>query len=465
MSDYLIITSSGGGGHIVAANAIHHYKLKKNPENRVQQFDVMRSGCSYGTTFGTKCTDMWDEAQRKGDVEKQKRLMSLQPITEAFFFLGAFFTVLYQLLTFKTLPKKVICTQLLNLYAITLAVRLANLIRYKEERKITKLDLYVTDLPTDKATHILGSLRRLHMVSQSSFDMIRLHTPKCAQDDSDTFWKQVYLKPNQIKYESLPVSEAFSKVEDLPLPRTTVDVSILKENIKEDYNLRGQDKVGLIMLGTAPEESAILGYVDEIIKQSNEKSNFSDDKDSNAYFFVSCGKAQSGKSTNELYEKVMNKISQANLHPRLKIVPFTNQPVPLIFARSDMTITRSGGITSAEILALKERPDDQKRVLIHSPFQGIPQGSNGEPEKDKSKIQEYLIDKIPLWENGHADYLALKKNVKAQIVTPHFIGEELTQFFQSKKLSFDLIHKFEQPKPIASRVKNQSSMPSTMARS
>ena len=54
----------------------------------------MRSGCSYGETIGKKCTDMWDDAQQQGNVAKQRELIKLQPVAEAFFFLGTFFTLL-----------------------------------------------------------------------------------------------------------------------------------------------------------------------------------------------------------------------------------------------------------------------------------------------------------------------------------------------------------------------------------
>ena len=50
----------------------------------------MRSGCSYGETIGKKCTDMWDDAQQQGNVAKQRELIKLQPVAEAFFFWAPF---------------------------------------------------------------------------------------------------------------------------------------------------------------------------------------------------------------------------------------------------------------------------------------------------------------------------------------------------------------------------------------
>ncbi len=260
MSDYLIISSSGGGGHKIAAEALYGHKLQKNPENRAVQLDVMRSGCSYGSWIGKKCTDAWDKAQARADVEKQHYLVKLQPLSEALFFLGTFFTVLNRLLQGETLPKKVICTQPLHLLAITAAVRTANTIRFKEERKITKVDLYLTDLPTEKAIHFLGSLRRLHFFSRKSFNMMRVHSPEPVCKDVNAFWKsQAHLQPHQIKTEPLPVSAAYKNPDALPLPKTAAEITIktftpcekremekLYPNQNGHFQIAPQDKVDLL---------------------------------------------------------------------------------------------------------------------------------------------------------------------------------------------------------------------------
>lgn len=118
-----------------------------------------------------------------------------------------------QLLKLDSLPKRVICTQPLHFFAIILAVRLANFIRYKDNKQIQRIDLYLTDLPTNKAIHFTGGLRRLHMLSQRCFEMIRLHTPKPVEPDADAFWKkEAHLEPHQIKYGSLPLSEPFKNL-------------------------------------------------------------------------------------------------------------------------------------------------------------------------------------------------------------------------------------------------------------
>lgn len=499
MSEYLIITSSGGGGHKIAAEALRECKKMKNSANKIHELDVMRSSCSFGSFIGKKCTDMWDNAQQVGDVDKQHHLVQLQPIAEAFFFLGTFFTVLHMLLTAQTLPKKVICTQPLHFLAITLAVKAANFFRFNEHRKITRVDLYLTDLPTDKAEHFLGSLRRLHWLSQSCFEMIRLHSPEPIAKDLPAkleFWKNhAHLQPHQIKHQPLPLNPAFKEPHNLPLPgeATNLSLSLFTEQEREamamleleqkealsdthQFNIKAEDKVGLIMLGSVPEKDALIQYVDSIIEASN-KQHFDPDGPT-YYFFVACGGGgqMNAEGEESLYSTICTKIAAAHyknlakrfvplnkdpaspapphehsiiedtpktpesdqenifascdtteqnllhyLSPKVKIIPFIGQPVAKIFARSDLSITRSGGMTSAEIMALKKREGDNKQILIHSPEKKIPEGNHKE-------VRQHLLKKIPLWENGNAQYLALNSNVNADIINPVLAKNVLQDF-------------------------------------
>ena len=331
-----------------------------------------------------------------------------------------------------------ICTQPLHFFAIILAVRLANFIRYKDNKQIQRIDLYLTDLPTNKAIHFTGGLRRLHMLSQRCFEMIRLHTPKPVEPDADAFWKkEAHLEPHQIKYGSLPLSEPFKKPDLLPLPGIAVEIKIQTYSDSErdaiarltqsqsaesigSFKIRENDKVGLVMLGSVPDKSAVLDYVDEIIHASIQNPPLDEENAPIFYFFVSCGKPENGGQN--LFRKVFEKIGESNLNSRIKIIPFSSQPVAPFFARSDLTITRSGGMTSAEIKALKDREKDNKRILIHSPVKASPTGT-------KEEIQETLLNGIPLWEEGNAQYLVEYNKVNAEIVTPALAQQELSKFF------------------------------------
>ncbi|MCE5319303.1 MAG: hypothetical protein LLG04_18305 [Parachlamydia sp.] len=442
MADYLIITSSGGGGHKIAADAIQQKKAQMYPTNRFDQLDVMRSGCSYGSRIGKNCTDSWDNAQQRGDVKKQLQLVRMQPVAEALFCLGTFFTVLRRLLQGEKLPKKVICTQPLHLLAITEAVRVANLIRFKEKRKITKVDLYLTDLPTSKAEHFFGALRRLHFISKRNFKMVRVHAPEPICLDGQTsqqFWKsQAHLQPHQIKIEAMPVSAQYKNPASLPMPGSAFvsDIKLFSNDEKAEMeklnmpdgrcSISENDKVGLLMLGSVPERFAILGYVDGIAAAARESAL--EESGPNHYFFIACGSKEQnggadGLNNDSLYKAVCKQIRDAKLPRRVKIVPFIGQPVAPIFGRSDLSITRSGGMTSAEILALKSRKGDNKRVLIHAPLKKVLEGTQEEKRKQ-------LMACIPLWENGNADYLVQSPKVAAEVVNPKLAQAEFKVFFK-----------------------------------
>jgi hypothetical protein len=137
-----------------------------------------------------------------------------------------------------------------------------------------------------------------------------------------------------------------------------------------------------------------------------------------AYFFVACGNASENieggsLKSNSLYKRVCKKIAEKVPESKIKVVPFIGQPVAQIFARSDIPLTRSGGITAAEHIKLTQREGDDKKIFIHS------------PQKKVAAIREELLKMIPLWENGNARYL--EENNGATITNPSLIGAAITK--------------------------------------
>ena len=157
------------------------------------------------------------------------------------------------------------------------------------------------------------------------------------------------------------------------------------------------------MLGSVPEESAVMGYLEKFLQSSESLTQ----REGDCYFFIACGsqdenivKGSKKLKKNSLYQKVLDRISkEKNLNKKIRIEPFIGQRVFSIFGRSDLYITRSGGLTSAEIIKLKgrfkegETHRDPKKVCIHSSAKGA------------NASKEALLEAIPLWENGNAGYL------------------------------------------------------------
>lgn len=413
MSDYIVISSSGGSGHKVAAKMLMDLKKAKDPSRQTLELDVMSSGCSFGSFIGETLTGMWNVAQQEGDIYRQRNLFVLQPLAEKIFFASTFVTVLWKLLWCKEAPK-VVCVQPLHLLAITSAVMAANFLKFRT-KKIEKVDLYFTDLPSVKAEHFMGALQRLHNISTRAFNMVRVCAPDPIDEKGQSnqeFWSQHNVK--WIKKKSLPLNLSFKELDNLPLPGTD---QLIRLKNGEEYKVQAKDKVGFIMLGSNPEKTAILNYIDGFIKAGN-KRKFNEN-DPVHYLFVACGKSED----NELLKKALKKVQDANLDAHVKIVPFENQSITSIFARSDMSFTRSGGMTASEILALKSRSGDNKKIYIHSPINETLIGS------DKN-VKKYLLGHIPLWENGNAEQLMWHKDVQAEVIYSLGAFDIFEQFFK-----------------------------------
>lgn len=413
MPEYVVITSSGGSGHNVAAECFAAKKRDKDSASVVHVLDVMRSGCSFGSKLGTLMTNLWDEAQQQGDIFRQRRLFVMQPMVEKLFFVSTFLTVLIQLLRCESAPKKVVSVQPLHLSAIVSAVRAANFLKFRQ-KKIEKIDLCFTDLPSEKAEHFIGALKRLREASQEAFDMIRVCAPDPIEKNgevSKTFWESHNI--THIKRKSLPLSVHFRKPDLLPLPATDQAIHLVNG---DTHLVKAKDKVAFVMLGSCPETNAVLNYIDSFITAAKRRKFH--EGDPVRYLFISCGKGED----NDLLKVAKKKVREAGLNSHVRVIPFGSQDISSIFARSDLSITRSGGMTSSEINALKNREKDNKRVYIHSPFSTYIVGL------DENDVRATLLDSIPLWENGNAEQLMWNPKVQAEVTNPRLSFDVFSQY-------------------------------------
>ncbi|MBN2479222.1 MAG: hypothetical protein JXA94_03255, partial [Parachlamydiales bacterium] len=111
---------------------------------------------------------------------------------------------------------------------------------------------------------------------------------------------------------------------------------------------------------------------------------------------------------NFIYESIKNNI---NYPQNLKIIPMSFQDdttIAPLFFRSDATITRSGGSTILELLAVANG-----KVLIHS----------------EGKLKQNLIKGMPYWEVGNALYLKKFKN--SELVNTDNFVDQLELLFSS----------------------------------
>lgn len=394
--------TSGGSAHERAMEDL----CRRNPH--ILQVNVLNSNCTFFPGLGRFCAWAWNTAQQKGDVKLQVLLGNLQKLAEKIFYLPTYYTVL-KILQSKEghLPERVVATSPIFLAAICRAVVEAN--KMANGRSIASVDLYMIEPPTDDALYYFDTIKGLPSDHRR---LIRLYAQHPIQEDieksssEEQYWlNKAGLTFDQIVFDP-PVKEVFKQADAL-LPRPGDPLALQLKGYSDPFFIRAEDRVGLIMLGGIPTCEAILHYIDAAITLAeNERIACHPGRN---YLFVGCGKETLG-----LYDRVHAYLDSRPSPAHLKIVPFLNQPVEQIFGRSDFSITRTGGMTSLEILELKRRRGDDKLILLHAQLKD----SEFEEGSDQETHQEYLITKgIPLWEGGNARYLR-KALPGVSVVTP-----------------------------------------------
>ena len=406
----LIITSSGGGGLLQAAKAKQQEILSRSPEAEVMVRNIMEDWI--WPWLGKSFVEMYNTGQRRGNLLIQRICTWAMPAGECIFWLFSFFHCLKTLFTEKV--DRVLDTQVMGTAAIIKAIRIYN---FRAKKKVF-LEKVIVDMPTAKATHFLGPIRKL---SASDRKQIRLATIKpllrAGETESDFWQMHCRLGLSQIHYEDLFVRSAFLKLRAKPQP-DRLDLCVSYQS-QEELNLIFQslakgsifykvDKKGLkiqidqemrvisLLLGSQPAVQSTLRYVKNWIELARAW------RQTRAILFVFCSKY--GKGESSLLRAVSDLVANSAPPRHLTIVPlsFQNEEVVApLFARSDITCTRSGGQTAMEVMCVLP-----KSIWIHSEAKKRPYALSNQE----------LLDGIPGWESANAAYLQQK--VGARLVTP-----------------------------------------------
>lgn len=417
----LVITTSGGGGHLQAASARILEEQLTNPDGNVFRYDVVAS--AGGKWFGKFMIRIWDKTQRRGSVRALELFAKIIPLFDLMFWLPVFFHILYKLLIHKI--DHVVDTQPTCLSSITTAVRTYRFLK-KENIFIEKI---LTELPTGYASHYLTPIKRLGEKSRS---LIRLVTTKPLLTDNETaeiFWqKYCGLSTQKISYGDFPIRPGFKKYQKKQKINETLTLSIKLKNNQEKVLLQEilnkvkiegffeetslkltiepNNKVTTLMLGSQAVQEASLRYVKNFIDVIKSDPNTS----TNQYFFVFCSYKQleAVPLQEQIHHLIMN---TPDYPPNLMIIPMSSQEDDLIaplYFRSDATLTKAGGVTAMELIAVaqgkiwihhEDRPDLLERFLVNNPF-----------------FTMHSYKGMPKWEYGNATYLEEIKG--AQMITP-----------------------------------------------
>jgi hypothetical protein len=410
--NFLLITTSGGGGHLQAAQAKRNEVFEKYPEAKIVEKNVVET--AGGKYLGKFMIDfVWNKAQRKGSVHALNLCAFSIPIFDFLFWIPIFYQIYHLLKTYDI--DHVIDTQPMASSAIASAVYFYKKISNKE----IFIEKVLTELPTIKSAHYLKPLARLGVKKRN---LIRLSTipplkePYLTEED---FWfAQAGLRQDQVMYRPLPIRPSFLKKPNLFQDPLELVISykdekeknllenLLPKNVKLDAGsyllpLPKEDIVVSLMLGSQPPQQAFLSYVENFIAFVK---NFHGVK--NFWFFVFCSDKPSDPIP--LQQRICSLVnSTENFPSHLRIIPMSNQKdhvIAPLYYRSDATITKAGGITSMELLQTA-----QGQIWIHY-------------ENSNSWIQKILgfyckkNQGMPEWEYGNVLYLQNKK--QAALITP-----------------------------------------------
>ncbi len=403
MGKVLIITTSGGSGHLQCAAAKMLEIQRKDKDASFIYVDILRA---WHSPIGFMGALLYKFLQVRAWIGCLERLAKLSELA-TFIFWPKIFVIACIALFFRK-AERVIDTQPLCSSATIKAIRLCN---YFFKTRIM-LEKFFADMPTDQNRHYGKNIKRL---SAADKKLLRIISPKPLLDkhaSEEAFWQDfcgVGLKNVDNEFF---VREGFKAYMEKKAPVKPFNVHIVEKDKRRkaclrrilekgsscyrendgcfDFAIEPESLMLTMVLGTFPGFKAQKSYVDRIISHCNEdKKSF--------ILFLYCN--------DEMRAWLLAVVNRATYPANLTIVAFSHQDDQVLgnlYFKSDVTITRSGGQTTQELLCTRKG-----RVYIHS-----------EAAKDENPLKG-----IAFWEAGNARYLI--KYLNGKIITPSILSELL----------------------------------------
>jgi hypothetical protein len=421
----IVIDSRGGGGHISVGQSATAEWSSKGANHITNTIDFLGQdiigsvNIPFIGSIGDFAVYHWNNAQISGNVSQLKNTADLRWFSDLIFYPIAIRKFTEYLRSLDDQPEQIISSQALCIDALAQAILTVN----KERKWNMKLQVHMSDLPTEKAEHFYKSLRNIGYNKKLS-EIVTLYSPTEPQcqtgETSANFWKRHIGDIKVLYFDKIPIRKSFfenhctiGKDVDLSLRLNhSNELTVLKLGTKNpafpdqlgqnkiiDFHVGKNDKIATLMLGSQPPKNAINDYVHAFIKgAAAEKAALNDaaakknlppvaDEDLPKYnLFIFCGRPESLNDKNQVneilrkLEKDLRSYSKENkafeLPSNLRIIPFTHQDdktlAPLLH-RSNLTITKSGGSTCFELIQLNQDHDHQslnsserRNVFIHS---------------------------------------------------------------------------------------------------
>ncbi len=430
---FLLITTSGGNGNLQAAIAKEQQLKEDYPKAKIAKIDLLLQGLSF---LGRIIPHFWNTYQKRGSTKRLEWMASKLQWFDVVFWPYVFFWTLYHLK--KQSPDRVFDTQPLATAGIIRAIRVYNFWQKKE----LVLEKILLEFPTKQASSILFPIRRLSKKNQKYLKLITVEPLLEEEKTEGEFWeKYCKLSKEEVNYQNFVIRKPFLEYQrrkrrevpfsfsfSFPSEREKEEVQRIVEKRKKigffsqrsfRFEIAPSDILITVLLGSQSAYLAKIKYLKIIMEVA---SKF---PEKNLYVASFCPHSPSEKKT--LFSMVCKEVSKKKDFPsNLTIIPLSFQPDEVIaplFFRSDITLTRSGGQTSMELLAVARGIS-----FIHSEI------------SYKTEELESLLKGIPCWESGNALYLIRKK--EAEVVTPYIFSSHLEKALEKRMAPSSLsVHK------------------------
>lgn len=423
---YLVMDNAAGGGHVQVANFMEG-ALNAGGKDRVVKREIYKT--CLGKWIGNYATNSWNSDQKNERIAKINSLTKIQFIFDILIAIPVFFSTWAMLRKHKI--EHVVNVQPMGLKAIIYAVRIENFMRslFKGAGQI-KVSLIMTDLPTDQTVNFFSPLKRLSKRDRAVLQVFTT-TPLVQKGETEaTFWaKHANLSLDNVKtYPDFPLRPAFRAVADQdrtqpinlgiqchsPAAKADLERALRSPAGAEvpagaegnlTHRINPDDRVITIMLGSQASFDATIAYVEKLVELSPRE------EDRQTKIFVCCGDPKPGEPS--LIAALYEKVATLDKPESVLIAPLSRQDdkvlAPLI-ARSDVTITRSGGLTAMELQAVATG-----KILIHSAAKPVKEGVE--------LTQKQLLNGMFTWESGNARFLQRDKNT--WMTTPNQLPSDL----------------------------------------
>ena len=298
----------------------------------------------------------------------------------------------------------VISTQALGLAGLCDAVLDYNR-RYNENIIIHQ---YMTDLPSTGAVHFFNSLSRLSAVQQNQINLyaVDLHSGVIRHFFREGHYFQGLYNINT--KDNPMVRPAFMNPEYDFSDKFEQDVVLSLKNL-DPQPIRANEKIASILLGGQAGIDSIK-YILPLLAAGMDK------------VFLFAG------SNRVLIEEVIKLQTERGLADKIVLLPNQDDShVASVISRSNIVVTRPGGGTVMEHLAMKHNP--QQKIMLHhkdTRFEGPSTGIS--------------------WEDGNANLLIEKlggEGITAVKTTPKIVREQLLMFFPDRGADLALDDEWE----------------------